>query len=339
MPEIVAHNVHDILPKARNFLLEGGEWNSRRNGPVVEYCSSPVVLTYLHPLERVLYYADRDANPFFHLAESLWMLAGRQDVTWLSQWSSQIAQYSDDGLVFNGAYGYRWRHAFGKDQIQVLKRLLLRDPQTRRANLQMWLPKSDLHSSEAKTRDACCNLSALFYVSPEERLNLTVFNRSNDLILGCCGANAVHFSYLLEYIASSVGIEVGRYNQVSNNLHAYKEPWEKFVEYDLSQADPYLLKQVKPFPLMQNPRVWDRELYEFIFATSPGVKSPLPPFQEPFFGRIASPMFRSHVAWRNRENPDRYAEAKAALENMPEGDDWRRAMCEWLNRREERTKA
>jgi hypothetical protein len=41
---------------------------------------TPVVTCYSAPTQRVLFSPMRDANPFFHLMEALWMLAGRDDV-------------------------------------------------------------------------------------------------------------------------------------------------------------------------------------------------------------------------------------------------------------------
>src|SRR4051812_36564006 len=73
----------------------------------------PVILTYEKPLERVLFNAARDANPFLHLYEALYMLAGRNDVAPLAYYAKQMRQYSDDGVTLNGSYGYRWRYANG----------------------------------------------------------------------------------------------------------------------------------------------------------------------------------------------------------------------------------
>src|SRR3990170_4411256 len=56
----------------------------------------PVIVSYDQPRERVLFNQARDANPFFHLYESLWMLAGRNDVASLAYYNSKISQYSDD---------------------------------------------------------------------------------------------------------------------------------------------------------------------------------------------------------------------------------------------------
>jgi hypothetical protein len=52
-------------------------------------------------------------------------------------------------------------------------------------------------------------------------LDMTVINRSNDSLWGALGSNYVHFSFLHEYIANSVGMGVGHYHQISNNLHTY----------------------------------------------------------------------------------------------------------------------
>ena len=76
---IEARNVHSALPSAIQMLLTSGVQRDSRNGPVL---MMPDVVTteYAKPEERVLFWPERDANPFLHLYESLWMLAGRNDI-------------------------------------------------------------------------------------------------------------------------------------------------------------------------------------------------------------------------------------------------------------------
>lgn len=257
-----------------------------RNGPVLQI-PEPIMVTYLSPRERVLFNAVRDANPFFHIYEALWMLAGRNDVKALKFYASKIDQFSDDGETFNGAYGYRWRHGIRHtfnpgvtdpdtgvflmgqftptkdvDQLKLIIEHLKQNPESRRAVLQMWNVEDDLlkispqdtttsanqtyKTVSPPSRDVCCNLSVMFslrvadevktiggirppgYESWTEhpmnyRLDMTVTNRSNDIIWGMLGANVVHFSFLQEYIACALGIEVGHYHQFSNNAHVYTE--------------------------------------------------------------------------------------------------------------------
>ena len=55
-----------------------------RNGDV--WSIPDLSLITLHkPHRRILHNKDRDANPFFHLMEALWMWAGRNDAKFLSQ--------------------------------------------------------------------------------------------------------------------------------------------------------------------------------------------------------------------------------------------------------------
>src|SRR5690606_9555427 len=110
---------------------------SSRNGPVAQILE-PVIVTYTHPRERVLLYTERDCNPFFHLYESLWMLAGRNDVAPLAYYNKRMPEFSDDGKTFHGAYGYRWRTHFGWDQLRAIVEELRTNSNSRRVVLQMW---------------------------------------------------------------------------------------------------------------------------------------------------------------------------------------------------------
>src|SRR5258708_2083148 len=81
----------------------------------------------------------RDANPFFHVMETLWMLAGRNDLPWLVRFNKRFASYSDDGGATQpGAYGYRWRNYFGHDQLMDIILELKQNPDSRRVVLAMW---------------------------------------------------------------------------------------------------------------------------------------------------------------------------------------------------------
>lgn len=132
---------------------------SSRNGETLTV-REPTMVTYENPRDRVLLNRYRDANPFFHLYESLWMLAGRNDIAPLCYYNSRYKEFSDDGVTANGAYGYRWRHAqtdretkipydarqgaFGVDQLEILISHLRSNPHSRRAVLQMWNVEDDL---------------------------------------------------------------------------------------------------------------------------------------------------------------------------------------------------
>lgn len=205
-----------------------------RNGEVL-MIEEPVTITYQHPQEKVLFNQARDVNPFFHVFEALWMLAGREDVAPLSYFNSNIKNYSDDGKKFNGAYGNRWRNWkipgrplvddnwIAIDQLIEVADRLKRNPWDRRCVVEMWSVHSDL--MRPKSLDNCCNTHIYFLVENEQYLNMTVCNRSNDMVWGMLGANVVHMSFLLEYMAARIGVKVGDYHQITNNLHVYTDKW------------------------------------------------------------------------------------------------------------------
>ena len=105
-------NVNEALPAALELLEKDGISETSRNGPVLRI-PYPVTIAYKRPWERVLFSNARDANPYFHLFESMWMLAGRNDLGWIQQFNSRMSEFSDDGISLHGAYGYRWRKWFG----------------------------------------------------------------------------------------------------------------------------------------------------------------------------------------------------------------------------------
>lgn len=336
MKVISARNVNEAFLLGLKFLDQEAVLRDSRNGPVYTF-PFPVTTRYRNPKERVIFFKERDANPFFHFMESLWMLAGRRDVEWISQFSSNISNYSDDGVTFHGAYGYRWRNWFKAaegdlqygnfvvDQLETIAALLRQNPEDRRIVLQMWDASADLGMNG---KDFPCNLMATFRINPYGKLDMTVFNRSNDMIWGAYGANAVHFSVLQEVMAYWVGVEVGEYWQVSTNFHAYKSVLEKHRGFKNLihgiEIDPYEVGEVSPYPIVNTSiEDWFRDLTMFI------EEGPVIGFTDPFFKKVAVPMLQSWWAWKDPENREKslnFARQIAA-------EDWRKACVEWLERR------
>lgn len=334
-----ARNVHQALPEALYQLNLIGVRNESRNGPVLKF-NEPVVTVYERPCERVMFWPQRDCNPFFHLFESLWMLGGRRDVESVAHYVARMRSFSDDGTTLHGAYGHRWRLHFGFDQLPKIIDALRKDPTDRRQVLSMWDAASDLGRSG---KDLPCNLQALFTVNNDGALDMLVTNRSNDIVWGAYGANAVHFSYLLEHVASSLGRPVGRYWQMSMNFHSYLdtlkgvEDLQAYAEDDMLPAsarwaglDPYQDAVVQPFPLMStDPADWGWELENFLDDDGPGT------YADPFFSGVAQPMRAAHQEFKGSTGASRYVAALAALEDV-QASDWKLAAQQWVQRRQEK---
>lgn len=239
--ELRVRNVQEAYVRGLALLREHGVWEDTRNGRAL-VLPEPMITIYERPIERVLLDPSRDANPFFHLMEAIWMLAGRADVASLLPFNKALAQYSDDGLVYHGAYGHRWRQHFTiwanmdpehmrpLDQVRRVIELLRVNPADRRCVIQMWDAETDLGRDG---KDFPCNTQLFFRARGQDDcpvLDMTILNRSNDAVWGAYGANAVHFSVLQEFIAAACGMQTGRMIQFSNNFHAYEAVLEKVGE-------------------------------------------------------------------------------------------------------------
>lgn len=350
MENIHAQSVSDALSTALHKFAQHGEREESRNGPVL-VMPTPVVTTYYHPRRRVLFAKERNANPFFHLMESLWMLAGRNDLLYPMLFNQRFREYSDDGSTIWGAYGWRWRKFFDYDQLDVIVNELKRNPTSRRCVLAMWnaMPHygdrdqhsgvlldgeadyaSDLSVAISGGKDVPCNTHAYFDCRGGV-LNMTVCNRSNDAWWGAYGANAVHFSILLEYMAARIGVPMGVYRQMSNNLHLYTDivtaddrELTKLANTIDAQDLYHTMEPELLLPLVDCPiDDWHQDLHYFI--TRNGIHNEYSKWNSQFFGGVAVPMYLAHDAWRNKQ----YDEADAHVARITAWD-WRIACQNWL---------
>lgn len=342
---IGARSVNDALYQGLYHLSVFGLREESRNGDVL-VSPMPVITTYEAPRNRVLLNSKRDANPFFHLFESLWMLAGRNDLAFPQKFVSTFGQFSDDGETLHGAYGYRWREYFGYDQLQFIIEELRADPNTRRCVLQMWDPNDDLHKAFQGGKDVPCNTAA-YFDTIDGKLNMTVTCRSNDAVLGAAGANAVHFSILLEYMAAMTGIPMGEYRQFSNNYHLYTKLYPSLPLPDKAaiqgladsvnasciystagtlRSRDFTVKVNTPHLIhLGEEQCWHEDLQAFMDDFD------VEDFETRFFKGVVGPMFQTWSAWKEKD----FEEADHRTLSI-RADDWRSAAQDWLNVRKER---
>lgn len=248
-----ATNVNDAYSDALWAMRMKSIPDNSRNGPA-KTCTTPVATVYRYPKERMLFDVARNANPFFHIMEGIWMLAGRNDVKFVSKFAGNMGNFSDDGVTLNGAYGHRWRNHFGRDQILDVIKLLRTDPNTRRAVISMWDPIVD-GAIVGVSKDVPCNTQIYFRIK-EDTLDMTVCNRSNDIIWGCYGANAVHMSMLQEFVANAIGVPIGTYTQISNDWHIYEQHWG-LLDYPTDPRTDVYLKDWTHVELLDLPQFYE----------------------------------------------------------------------------------
>lgn len=343
---IPVRNVNQALVDGLQWLCVAGHTANSRNGPVL-VAPGPVITAYRNPMERVLFSPVRDANPFFHLYECVWMMAGRNDAASVAHYAKNMLGFADPDGTLNGAYGYRWRHYFGYDQIDLIIQELKNNPNSRRCVLSMWDPGSmaehplqsegtegDLHKAMNGGPDVPCN-THVYFDAHQGKLDMTVCNRSNDLIWGAYGANAVHMSFLQEVVAACAGLSLGTYYQMSNNLHVY-------VESEVAQCllvprpigGGYSMRSFAAEDLYENSlppvQLAPRSYMDFVALCEEAAVDPCPQmgFGDEWFDNVFHPLMHAHSLYKVG-----YIANALAICATCTAPDWRVAGTQWLQRR------
>lgn len=362
MRVVRVRNVSEAWARLAETLHGATEEKSRAGAVLVS--PEPVTTVYERPRERVLFCPRRNANPFFHLVEALWMLAGRSDAAPLNHYVRDFgSRFAEPDGTIHGAYGHRWRHALGYDQLSVVVEKLRSNPRDRQAVIQMWDASevTDLNDNtfegcddlRGEWRDRPCNTHVYLRIVDRpavqyavdfdpsvvgdkevfsRRLEMTVLCRSNDAIWGAYGANAVHFSMLQEYLAARIGVEVGLLYQVSNNFHVYQDVWQRMrpTDEEMEAAESSALGCM---PMFEYPGEIDRDLWVFMtwhgsyWQHGPGIAAGS--YKNEWFSRTAERVVRAWHSYRAVRIPD----AALSMAYGIECPAWRTACVEWLQRR------
>lgn len=234
----------------------------------------PSTFEFQNPYRRFTFMRGRKVNPFFTLAESLWIISGRSDVQFLDAFNKNMKSFSDDGQFFNASYGERLR-AWGSnklheqlynpvDQMYDAYYKLKEDPDTRQAVMVISNPHFDnsRYTVLEKGKDIACNLVITFKIR-DGKLHMTVFNRSNDHCYGLFGANLCQFTTIMETMSAWLGLPCGTYTHITDSLHLYLDDYgsktnqeildeHKSVHSDTKDAD---LEEAIYFETDQEPRM------------------------------------------------------------------------------------
>jgi len=175
-------------------------------------------------------------NPAFAIAETLWILFGRNDARLPVFFNPAFPRFSGAATVYEGAYGDRLRKFFGFDQLERAADVLSANEPSRQVVLQIWDAHSDLPLTDGQPRreDIPCNLLSMLKLRGR-RLDWTQVLRSNDLVLGV-PYNIVQFTTLQEVVAGWLGAEPGTYTHFSDSLHVYERDMPKLESTLLTVA-------------------------------------------------------------------------------------------------------
>lgn len=154
------------------------------------------------------------------VAEQFWFLMGEQNPkNFLKKFTSIWDDFVDEKGLVTGAYGYRWRKHFGKDQIADLLALLSQDSSSRHGVVVAWDPADDIRTIGAKKKNVPCPYTFTVNIIGNI-LHIHLIIRSNDIILGC-PHDIAGFAVLQRLLAGKLGVKTGKLTCSISNAHIY----------------------------------------------------------------------------------------------------------------------
>ena len=123
----------------------------------------------------------------------------------------------EDGNV-NSNYGWQWQR---NNQLDYVIEKLKKYKHTRHAAISIY----DGKEHDQFATDTPCTYAVQF-TNVENRLNMCVTMRSNDLWYGFCN-DQYQFSKLLELVCERTGLAMGTYYHFAHNLHIYADKLNK----------------------------------------------------------------------------------------------------------------
>lgn len=211
--------VNDCYAEALNAVSNYGD----RVGNTRELRN--VVLHIKEPRLTGMSFAKRKLSTKYAKAELEWYWSANNKCADIGTVAKKWLEITDDGETSNSAYGYILFKKY-KNQLEEVIQLLKKDPDTRRAVLNISDPAID----RINTKDMQCTIAVQFLVR-NGSLDTTVYMRSNDIIYGF-PYDYIFFMSLSRYICYRCGFKVGEYIHNATSLHLYDKDVEKLVDHD-----------------------------------------------------------------------------------------------------------
>lgn len=229
---IIGDCFDELIAKTSKVLLEKGALSAPRGLKTLELLNTTLILT--NPVNNLLSLKSRKYSMDYLMAELKWYKSCDLSVKMIEKHSSMWSRLKDgDGLV-NSNYGFMvWRQTcpFVGSQFEWVIDRLVEDRDSRQAIINF---NQVSHKYEGN-KDFPCTLTAQFLIR-DNKLNLIVNMRSNDLIYGTC-YDVPFFTCLQKRVLDVLkekdgfdGLVLGVYVHNVGSLHVYERHFSMLDE-------------------------------------------------------------------------------------------------------------
>lgn len=259
---VVVNSLDELLYKTMLELNTCDEVESRLGDNTKELLGMSVMMT--NPRNNWMLSKERKHNIFHQIGESLAVLSGNLDMTYLTRFLPGAKYFSDDYNEQNNTghwradYANRIRHFKGVkansfygdsreteiieiDQLKNVYEELKSHPNTRRAVIVLWSPADD--GTFPESLDYPCN-DMIQFIIRGSKLHMITTQRSADGIWGTSAINAIEFPLMQRIMASALGIEIGVYRHQMGSFHIYDKHYDKadaivkeYENFDFSKSE------------------------------------------------------------------------------------------------------
>lgn len=259
---IVVNSLDELLYKTLLELNTCDEVESRLGDNTKELLGMSVMMT--NPRNNWMLSKERKHNIFHQIGESLAVLAGDLDMTYLTRFLPGAKYFSDDyndetntghwradyanrirhfkGVKANSFYGdNREQEVIEVDQLKNVYEELKARPNSRRAVIVLWSPADD--GTFPESLDYPCN-DMIQFIIRGGKLHMIVTQRSADGIWGTSAINAIEFPLMQRLMASALGVEVGVYRHQMGSFHIYDKHYDRadaivkeYETFDFTQSE------------------------------------------------------------------------------------------------------
>jgi thymidylate synthase len=209
----------------------------RENINTVLVLENPLSCLYTNPV--------RSSQKKYIAAELLWYFAGRNDSAFIKKYAKFWESIQNPDGTVNSSYGnllFAKKNPHGFTQYDWAIGSLLKDKDSRQAIMHF----NSTEHQYSTNKDFVCTMYAIFQIR-ENRLNLTVSMRSNDVIWGL-PTDIAFFATLQSQALSHLKkfypeLMLGTYTHVANSFHIYEH---HFDVVDRMLVQPFEAEEIPP---------------------------------------------------------------------------------------------